>query len=194
MELNYDGTSSEEEKPNSNDQPVPTELINQNIQPVSTEPINKNKQTDQNIQQAQATQISQTPKETIQHPHGRKTNKKAINPACQNDNQTLPGKRSTLGNPFNPTGLSPTQWERQKSMFTNVLDGYTSPGGGQVNIQNLMMLAFTQNQQDGASQLNLMAQNQTHINLMAQQQKELLEQQAAASKQERTRYWQRRTL
>ncbi len=60
-----------------------------------------------------------------------------------------------------------------------MLDGYTSPGGGQVNIQNLMLLAFTQSRQDGESQLNLMAQNHAHISLMAQQQKELLEQQAA---------------
>jgi hypothetical protein len=60
-----------------------------------------------------------------------------------------------------------------------VLGGYTSPGGGSVNIQNLMMLAFTQSRLDGESQLNLLAQNQAHINFMAHQQKELLEQQAA---------------
>jgi hypothetical protein len=42
-----------------------------------------------------------------------------------------------------------------------------------------MMLAFTQSRQDGESQFNLMAQNNAHISLMAQQQKELLEQQAA---------------
>ena len=41
------------------------------------------------------------------------------------------------------------------------------------------MLAFTQSRQDGESKFNLMAQNHAHINYMAQQQKELLEQQAA---------------
>jgi hypothetical protein len=64
-------------------------------------------------------------------------------------------------------------------MFTDVLEGYTSPGGTRVNIQNLMMLAFTQNQHDGNSQFNIITQNQMHISMMAQQQKELLEQQAA---------------
>jgi hypothetical protein len=60
-----------------------------------------------------------------------------------------------------------------------MLDGYTSPGGTHVNINNLMMLAFTQSRQDGESQFNIMAQNHANINYMAQQQKELLEQQAA---------------
>ena len=49
-----------------------------------------------------------------------------------------------------------------------------------MNIQNLMMLAFTQNQLDGNSQFNIMTQNQMHISMMAQQQKELMELQAAA--------------
>ncbi len=49
-----------------------------------------------------------------------------------------------------------------------------------MNIQNLMMLAFTQNQLHGNNQLNIMTQNQMHISMMAQQQKELLERQAAA--------------
>ena len=49
-----------------------------------------------------------------------------------------------------------------------------------MNIQNLMMLAFTQNQLDGNNQLNIMTQNQMHISMMAQQQKELMERQAAA--------------
>ncbi len=60
-----------------------------------------------------------------------------------------------------------------------MLDGYTSPGGTHVNINNLMMLAFTQSRQDGESQFNIMAQNHANNNYMAQQQKELLEQQAA---------------
>ena len=61
-----------------------------------------------------------------------------------------------------------------------MLEGYTSPGGTHVNIHNLMLLAFTQSRQDGEShQFNLMAQNHVHINYAAQQQKELLEQQAA---------------
>jgi hypothetical protein len=42
-----------------------------------------------------------------------------------------------------------------------------------------MMLAFTQSRQEGESQLNLLAQNQAHLNFMAHQQKELLEQQRA---------------
>ncbi len=69
--------------------------------------------------------------------------------------------------------------EKQKSIYSSMLDGYTSQGGTQVNIHNLMMLAFTQSRQDGESEFNLMAQNHAHINYMAQQQKELLEQQAA---------------
>jgi hypothetical protein len=168
IELDYNGTSSEEEDPNSKDQPGPTKAINQNIQPVSTEPIN------QSIQSVPDETINQN----IQPPCAQEANKKAINPAGQDENQTLTDKQSTLGNPFKPTGLSHTQWERQKSIFSNVLDGYTSPGGGQVKIHNLMMLAFTQSR-DGESQLNHMAQNHAHINFMAQQQKELLEQQAA---------------
>jgi hypothetical protein len=40
IELDYNGTSSEEENPNSKDQPVPTEIINQSIRPNATEPIN----------------------------------------------------------------------------------------------------------------------------------------------------------
>jgi hypothetical protein len=65
-------------------------------------------------------------------------------------------------------------------MFSDVLDEYTCPEGTSVNIQNLMMLAFTQNQLDGNSQFNIMTQNQMHISMMAQQQKELLKRQAAA--------------
>jgi hypothetical protein len=65
-------------------------------------------------------------------------------------------------------------------MFLDVLEGYTGPGGTSVNIQNLMMLAFTQNQLDGINQLNIMTHSQMHISMMAQQQKELLERQAAA--------------
>jgi hypothetical protein len=42
-----------------------------------------------------------------------------------------------------------------------------------------MMLAFTQCRQDVESQFNIMAQSHANINYMAQQQKELLEQQAA---------------
>ncbi len=95
MELNYDGTSSEEEKLTSNDQPVRAESINhlnqpvqtdqniqhadQNIQPVPTEPINQITQIDQNIQPAQAKQISQTTKGTIHHSCGHETNKRTIN-------------------------------------------------------------------------------------------------------------------
>ncbi len=41
IELDYNGTSSEEENPNFKDQPVPTEIINQSIQPVAIEPINQ---------------------------------------------------------------------------------------------------------------------------------------------------------
>ncbi len=41
MELDYDGTSSEEERPIPSDQSVPTEPINQSIQPMTTEPINQ---------------------------------------------------------------------------------------------------------------------------------------------------------
>jgi hypothetical protein len=96
------------------------------------------------------------------------------------NDEPLTGKQSPLPGQFNPTGLSPTQWERQKSLFTDVLGGYTSPGGTHVNIQNLVMLAFTQNQHESNSHLNIMAQSQMHIDMMAQQQKELLEQQAAA--------------
>jgi hypothetical protein len=156
--VDYNGTSSEEGSPSSENQPVTIDNNQQPCaQPETTELIN-------------------------QQPCAQEANKKTINPAGQDENQTLTDKQSTcptLENPFNPTGLSPTQWERQKSIFSNVLDGYTSPGGGQVNIHNLMMLAFTQSRQDGESQLNLMAQNHAHINFMAQQQKELLKQQAA---------------
>ena len=41
------------------------------------------------------------------------------------------------------------------------------------------MLAFTQSRLDGENQFNIMAQNHVHFNYVAQQQKELLEQQAA---------------
>jgi hypothetical protein len=151
-----------------NNQPVQTVQINQ---PVHTEPINQPVQAEKNIQ---------TPSETIQPFVGKETNKRTINPAGQDQNPPLTGKQSPLSGQFNPTGLSPTQWERQKSLFTDLLGGYTSPGGSHVNIQNLMMLAFTQNQHEGNNQYNIMAQSQLHINIMAQQQKELLGKQAAA--------------
>ncbi len=112
----------------------------------------------------------------------KEADKKTINPSGQDENKTLTDEQSacpTLENPINPTDLTPTQWEKQKSIFTNMLGGYTSPGGTHVNINNLMMLAFTQSRQDGESQFNIMAQNHAKINYMAQQQKELLEQQAA---------------
>jgi hypothetical protein len=168
MELNYDGTSSEEEKSISSDQLVPAGPINQSIQPVTTEPINQSIQpvTTEPINQSIQPVTAETINQNLQPPCAHEANKKAIG---QDENQILTDKKSTLGNPFNPTGLSLTQWERQKPIFSNVLDGYTSPGGGQVNIQNLMMLAFTQ-RQDGESQLNLMAQNHAHISFMAQQQ------------------------
>ena len=181
VEVDYDGTSSEEGNQNPNVQPVPAETINHIIQPEMTSPINQNNQLDKpaTINQSIQPVSIETNDQTIQPPPAHEAIKKTINPAGQNENQPMTDKQSTSGNPFNPTGLSPTQWERQKSIFSNVLDGYTSPGGGQVNIQNLMMLAFTQSRQDGESQLNLMAQNHAHISYVAQQQKELLEQQAA---------------
>ena len=181
VEVDYDGTSSEEGNQNPNVQPVPAETINHIIQPEMTSPINQNNQLDKpaTINQSIQPVSIETNDQTIQPPPAHEAIKKTINPAGQNENQPMTDKQSTSGIPFNPTGLSPTQWERQKSIFSNVLDGYTSPGGGQVNIQNLMMLAFTQSRQDGESQLNLMAQNHAHISYVAQQQKELLEQQAA---------------
>ncbi len=92
---------------------------------------------------------TETINQNLHPPHTHEGNKKTINPSGQDENQILTDKQSKLGTPFNPTGLSPTQWERQKSIFSHVLDGYTSPGGGQVNIQNLMMLVFTQSRQEG---------------------------------------------
>jgi hypothetical protein len=169
LDLDYGATSSDEEKPAE----IPTleEALPLNSQPEYSEP---------NIQPVQAEQNIQTPSENIQPPVGKETIKRTIKPSGQDQKSPLTGKQSPLPGQFNPTGLSPTQWERQKSMFSDVLEGYTSPGGTSVNIQNLMMLAFTQNQLDGNNQLNIMTQNQMHISMMAQQQKELLERQAAA--------------
>jgi hypothetical protein len=167
LDLDYDPTSSDEEKPielNHTEETLP--LDNQLERP---EP---------GIQPAQAEQTIQPPSGTIQSPVGKETIKTTIKPSDQDQKSPLTGKQSPLPGQFNPTGLSPTQWERQKSMFADVLEGYTSPGGTRVNIQNLMMLAFTQNHHEGNSQLNIMTQGQMHISMMAQQ-KELLEQQAA---------------
>jgi hypothetical protein len=162
--VNYDGTSSDEQRLSPEIQLVTFE----NNQPPCAQSTAR-EQINQSVQQS-------TP------PCAQEAIIRTINPAGQDENRTLTDIQSTsptLENPINPTGLTPTQWERQKSIYTNMLDGYTSPGGTHVNIHNLMMLAFTQCRQDGESQLNIMAQSHANINYMAQQQKELLEQQAA---------------
>jgi hypothetical protein len=175
IEVNYDGTSSDEQRLSPENQQVPVEG-NQPPCAQHTAP----EQINQSIQQIN--QSVQQINQDIQQPCAQGTNTKTINPAGQDENQTFSDKQSTcptLENPINPTGLTPIQWEKQKSIYTNMLDGYTSPGGTHVNIHNLMMLAFTQCRQDGESQFNIMAQNHANINYMAQQQKELLERQAA---------------
>jgi hypothetical protein len=145
LDLDYGATSSDEEKP------AELLLIEETL-PLNNQP----EHPDPSIQPVQAEQNIQTPSGNIQPPVGNETVKRTIKPSGQDQNSPLTGKQSPLpAGQFNPTGLSPTQWERQKSMFTDVLEGYTSPGGTSVNIRNLM-IAFTQNQHDGNSQFNIM--------------------------------------
>ena len=92
IELDYNATSSEEENPNSEDQPVPTEVINQSIQPNATEPIN------QNIQQNATELINQS----IQPVTTETINQNLQPPYTHEGNRILTDKQSTLGNPFNP--------------------------------------------------------------------------------------------
>ena len=171
--VNYNSTSSEEEI----QQPAST------IQPHS-EQLETIQQSASTIQpHSEQLETIQPPASTIQPPCEQEAVTNTINPPGQDEYQNLIDTQSThpttLENQINPTGLTPTQWEKQKSIFSRVLEGYTSPGGNQVNIHNLMMLAFTQSRLDGENQFNIMAQNHVHFNYAAQQQKELLEQQAA---------------
>ncbi len=115
LDLDYGATSSEEEK--QTDLLPSEETLPLNNQPVLTTQINQPVQTEPTYQPAQTEQNIQTPSETIQPSVGKETNKRTINPAGQDQDPPLTGKQSPLSGQFNPTGLSPTQWERQKRII-----------------------------------------------------------------------------
>ncbi len=109
LDLDYGATSGDEEKAielNHTEETLPLDN-----QPERTEPSIQAAQTEQNIQ---------TPSGTIQSPVGKETIKPTIKPSGQNKKPPLTGKQSPSPGQFNPTGLSPTQWEKHKSMFTDV--------------------------------------------------------------------------
>ncbi len=66
-------------------------------------------------------------------------------------------------------------------------DGYTSPGGTQINLEALMMVAYAQNQQDGSGQVNLLAQSRTQINLLTYKNQKELKVQGATIKESTAR-------
>jgi hypothetical protein len=157
FELNYDGTSSEDNEGGREEKSSPPQeesiagTGSNTPEGTMTPPSPADTAPQDNLN---------NPQSTIRHTPSR------INPPGQtetlNPNQTKNGNPSQSEIPFNPPGLSTLQWAKQKQVYGRMLDGYKSSGGTPINLEAVMMVAF--NQLDSNEHVNVMAQSQTYFN------------------------------